>query len=242
MKRTRHAIETFEPLTEKTPFSYLEAFKTFRTNIEFVTSTDNCKAIMMSSALSGEGKTTASINLAIALAQNGKRVVICDCDLRKPKVQRYLRIKTPAQNGVSTVLSGSCSLDNAIGYVEEMGIYVMLSGPIPPNPTELLSSDRAKAMIEELKSKFDYVICDSPPVAIVADALAFSKFVDGCILVVRQNYAFQHDIKECLNKLKMVDANMLGVMLNNYDVKADSNYKYDKYYSYSDANYYGTKK
>ena len=110
------------------------------------------------------------------------------------------------------------------------------------NPAELLSSERAKAMIQELKSKFDYVICDSPPVAIVADALAFSKHVDGCILVVRQNYAFKHDVKECLSKLRMVDAKMLGVMLNNYDIKADSNYKYDKYYNYSDANYYGTKK
>ena len=241
MKKAKHYFENFEPFSNKTQFSYLEAFKTFRTNVEFVTSTDNCKSIMMTSALSGEGKTTASINLAIALAQNGKRVIVCDCDLRKPKIQRYLRIKTPAQNGVSTVLNGSCSLDNAIGYVEEMGIYVMLSGTTPPNPAELLSSERSKKMLEDLKAKFDYVICDSPPVAIVSDALALCQYMDGCILVVRQNYAFQHDIKECLNKFRMVDANMLGVMLNNYDVKTDSNYKYDKYYSYSDSNYYGTK-
>ena len=239
MKKTRHSVDTFEVLSDKTPFSYSEAFKSFRTNVEFVSSIDNCKAIMMVSALSGEGKTTACINLAIALAQNGKKVVICDCDLRRPKVQRYLRIKASSKNGVSTVLGGSCAIDNAIGFVEDLNIYVMLSGPVPPNPGELLASDNAKALIEELKTRFDYIICDTPPVSIVSDTLAFSKHIDGAIMVVRQNYAVRNEITDAVSKLRTVDTNMLGMILNDYDSKIDASYKYDKYYSYK--NYYAEK-
>lgn len=239
MKKTKHFTDTFEVLSDKSPFSYSEAFKSFRTNVEFVASIDNCKAIMMVSSLAGEGKTTASINLAIALAQNGKKVVLCDCDLRRPKIQRYLRIKASSKNGVSTVLNGSCTIDNAIGYVEELGIYVMLSGPIPPNPGELLASDNSRAMIEELKTRFDYIICDTPPISIVSDTLAFSRYTDGAVVVVRQNYAARNEISEAVEKLRTVDTNMLGMILNDYDSKIDANYKYDKYYSYK--NYYAEK-
>lgn len=239
MKKNRHSTDTFEILSDKAPFGYLEAFKSFRTNVEFVSSVDKCKAIMMVSSLSGEGKTTASINLAVALAQNGKKVVLCDCDLRRPKVQRYLRIKASSKNGVSTVLGGSCAIDNAIGYVEDLNIYVMLSGPVPPNPGELLASDNAKAMIEDLKTRFDYIICDTPPVSIVSDTLAFSKHIDGAIMVVRQNYTACNEIKEAVARLRTVDTNMLGMILNGYDSKIDANYKYDKYYSYK--NYYAEK-
>ena len=221
MKQKRHSIDTFEVISDKTPFSYNEAFKTFRTNVEFSASVDNCKTLMLVSALSGEGKTTASVNLAVALAKNGKKVLLCDCDLRRPKIQRYLRIKASSQSGVSTVLNGSCSIDNAIGYVEELGIYVMLSGPIPP-----------KSILEELKTKFDFVICDTPPVGIVSDAVAFSQYMDGAVMVVRQNYASNNEIADAVSKLRAVETNLLGVVLNDYDSKYDTNYKYDKYYSY----------
>ena len=232
MKKRRHANDNFEVVSEKTPFAYNEAFKTFRTNVEFASSVDNCKTIMLCSALSGEGKTTVSINLAVALAKNGKKVLLCDCDLRRPKVQRYLRIKASTQSGISTVLNGSCSMDSAIGYIEEFNIYVMLSGPIPPNPSELLASEKAKALFEEFKTKFDYIICDTPPVAIISDAIAFSKHVDGAIIVARQNYAAKKEIADAVAKLKAVDTNILGVLLNDYDSKKDASYKYDKYYSY----------
>lgn len=237
-KRKTSALDTFEVLSDKSPFSYLEAFKSFRTNVEFVSSTDNCKAIMMVSSISGEGKSTASINLAIALAQDGKKVLLCDCDLRRPKIQRYLRIKHTAQYGVSTVLNGSSEIDSAIGYIEELGIYVMLAGPTPPNPSELLASDNSMKMFSELKTKFDFIICDTPPVSIVADTVAFSKYMDGAVVVVRQNYASRNQIMDAISRLKAVDTNVLGVVLNDYDSKIDTNYKYDKYYSY--YTYYAT--
>lgn len=239
-KKRKHISSNFELLSDRSPFAYAEAFKSFRTNLEFVSATENCKTIMMVSALSGEGKTTASINLAIALAQDGKKVLLADCDLRRPKVQRYLRIKHTSQYGVSTVLNGTTDIDNAIGYIEELGIYVMLSGTTPPNPSELLASDNSMKMFSELKTRFDYIICDTPPVSIVADTIAFSRYMDGAILVVRQNYASRSQIAESVNRLKTVDANILGVVLNDYDSKVDTYYKYDKYYSYN--YYYATDK
>lgn len=241
-KKKHRTSDGFEVLTANSPFAYSEAFKSLRTNLEFVSSTDNCKTIMMVSALSGEGKTTVSINLAIALAQDGKKVLLCDCDLRKPKVQRYLRIKHSSEYGVSTVLSGSSEIDSAIGFVEELGIYVMLSGPTPPNPSELLASESSKRMFEELKTRFDFIICDTPPVAIVADSVAFSKYMDGAIMIVRQNYSTRSQITEGLEKLGNVGTNMLGVVLNNYDSKVDNNYKYDKYYNYRSYYAYGYEK
>lgn len=241
-KKKHRTSDGFEVLTANSPFAYSEAFKSLRTNLEFVSSTDNCKTIMMVSALSGEGKTTVSINLAIALAQDGKKVLLCDCDLRKPKVQRYLRIKHSSEYGVSTVLSGSSEIDSAIGFVEELGIYVMLSGPTPPNPSELLASESSKRMFEELKTRFDFIICDTPPVAIVADTIAFSRYMDGAIMVVRQNYSTRSQITESLEKLGNVGTNMLGVVLNNYDSKVDNNYKYDKYYNYRSYYAYGYEK
>lgn len=230
--KKRHSVETFEALNENTPFKYLEALKSLRTNLEFVSGTEGCKTIMLVSSLSGEGKTTLSINLAIALAQSGKKVLLMDCDLRRPKVQRYLRIKHASEQGVSTVLNGATDIQSAIGFIEEHGIYVMLSGPTPPNPSELLASEKAKFMFEELRSRFDYIICDTPPVYIVADSAALSKYMDGAILVVRQNYASRNQILETVNRLKVVDTNILGTVLNDYDSKADSYYKYDKYYKY----------
>lgn len=241
-KKKHRTSDGFEVLTANSPFAYSEAFKSLRTNLEFVSSTDNCKTIMMVSALSGEGKTTVSINLAIALAQDGKKVLLCDCDLRKPKVQRYLRIKHSSEYGVSTVLSGSSEIDSAIGFVEELGIYVMLSGPTPPNPSELLASESSKRMFEELKTRFDFIICDTPPVAIVADSVAFSKYMDGAIMIVRQNYSTRSQITESLEKLGNVGTNLLGVVLNNYDSKVDNNYKYDKYYNYRSYYAYGYEK
>ncbi|MBE6782133.1 MAG: CpsD/CapB family tyrosine-protein kinase [Ruminococcaceae bacterium] len=231
--KRQYVTENFEALNEKTPFKYLEALKSLRTNVEFISASEGCKTIMMVSSLSGEGKTTLSINLAVALAQSGKKVLLCDCDLRRPKVQRYLRIKQSVQQGVSTVLNGSTDIQNAIGYIDELGIYVMLAGPTPPNPSELLASDKAKFMFEELKSRFDFIICDTPPVFIVADAVAFSKYIDGAVLIVRQNYASKNQILETINRLKVVDTKILGTVLNDYDSKADTYYKYDKYYKYS---------
>lgn len=226
-----------EILNVKLPFIYTEAYKALRTNVEFLAAANNVKKIVLTSSLSGEGKTCMSINLAISLAQTGKKVIILDCDLRKPKVHKYLRIKHSSQYGVSTVLSGTAELDSAIGYVEDLGLYVMLAGPTPPNPSELLGCDRAKAMFDRLAERFDYVICDTAPAAIVTDAVALSQNCDGVIFVIRQNYATIDQVKETISRLEKVNTKILGTVLNDYVASEDSSGYYDQYYYYSNRRY-----
>lgn len=218
-KKTRSCCNVL--LNTKLPFVYTEAYKSLRTNIEFLSTADNAKKIFVTSALSGEGKTCFSINLAISLAQTGKKVIVVDCDLRKPKLQKYLRVKHTAQYGVSTVLGGAIELDSAIGYIESLNIYVLLAGIIPPNPSELLSSERSKAMFEKLSENFDYIICDTPPATVVTDAVSLSKNCDGAILVIRQNYATKPQIREVINKLETVGTKIFGAVLNNYNEHYD---------------------
>lgn len=228
--KTNTASERFEPLSDKTPCAYSEAIRALRTNVEFAASTGNCKAIMLTSTLAGEGKTSIAINLAISLAKSGKKVILLDCDLRRPKIQRYLRIKNFSQNGVSTVLSGATELDSVIGYMEELGIYVVLSGVIPPNSSELLNSENAKKIIEALKLRFDYIICDLPPVGVVSDALTFSRYIDGTIFVVQQNFASRTQVVKSVSDLQSVNAKILGTVINNYNIKDDSSYGYRNNY------------
>ncbi len=227
-----------EILTQKLPFMYTEAYKALRTNVEFLSVSNNAKKIVVTSSLSGEGKTCLSINLAISLAQTGKKVIILDCDLRKPKVHRYLRIKHSAQYGVSTVLSGTAETDSSIGYLEDINLYVMLAGPTPPNPSELLNSERAKKLFNDLAERFDYIICDTAPTAIVTDAVTLSQHCDGVIFVIRQNYATTEHVREAIDRLKSVDAKILGTVLNGYNAKDDNGSYYGQYYYYYSNKYY----
>lgn len=225
-------------LVGKQPFVYTEAYKALRTNVEFLSAANNAKKILVTSSLSGEGKTCLSINLAISLAQTGKKVIILDCDLRKPKVHRYLRIKHSSQYGVSTVLSGAAELDSAIGYLEEMNLYVMLAGPTPPNPSELLNSERSKTMFDKLSERFDYIICDTAPAAIVTDAVALSQHCDGAIFVIRQNYATIDQVREAISRFESVNAKILGTVLNDYNAADDSSSYYGQYYYYYSNKHY----
>ncbi len=227
-----------EILTAKLPFMYTEAYKALRTNVEFLSAANNAKKIVVTSSLSGEGKTCLSINLAISLAQTGKKVIILDCDLRKPKVHRYLRIKHSAQYGVSTVLSGAAEMDSSIGYLEDINLYVMLAGPTPPNPSELLNSEKAKKLFDNLAERFDYIICDTAPAAIVTDAVALSQHCDGVIFVIRQNYSTVDQVKEVISRLESVNAKIFGTVLNGYNAHDDTGSYYGHYYYYYSSKHY----
>lgn len=230
-KRKKRNLTT-EVLTANSPFIFSEAYKSLRTNVDFMMSSKKSKVILVTSSIPHEGKTSVSINLAVSLAQTGKKVLLVDCDIRKPKVHAYLRIKHSSQLGLSSVLSGECMADEAIGYVENLNLYVMLAGAGKEEATALFDSEKSANMIKELSERFDYVICDTAPVSIVTDAAIISRYSDGVLFVIRHNYTNRHQTKDALAILKAVEANVIGCVLNRYDLSTDLTYSYNKYYHY----------
>lgn len=230
-------------LNDKTPFVITEAYKSARTNIMFSVSGDKneCKRIIITSAAPGDGKTTTCINMAITFAQTGARVLIIDCDLRKPRVHKYLGLKK--NNGLSNVLSGFISVDKAICKNVRGTLDCMTSGQLPPNPAELLASDMMKNLLDELSDKYDYIFLDTPPVTVVTDACTMSHFVSGIVLVVRENYTQHPAVASAIDQLKFADAKILGFILNDsqnlggygtYKSSYQYKYKYSYQYRYGD--------
>ena len=233
MKRNkkRRSLST-EVLTDNSPFIFSESYKSLRTNVDFLLSSKSSKVILVTSSIPHEGKTSVSINLASSLAQTGKKVLLIDCDLRKPKIHAYLRIKHSSQLGLSTALAGQADVDEAIGYVENLNLYVLLAGPLLSEATALFDSERFASIIKELSERFDYVICDTAPVSIVADAAIISRHCDSVLFVIRHNYTNRRQTKDALEALRAVDADIMGCVLNRYDLRTDMTYSYNKYYHY----------
>lgn len=212
-------------------FSLVESYKSLRTNILFSlpAKENGCRKILLTSANPGDGKTTTSVNMAITLAQANIRVLIIDADMRKPTVHKYFGIESRV--GLSNALSGMNKLDECIQPVKQTeNLWVITSGILPPNPSELLSSKNMTQLIETLETRFDFIIIDTPPVNIVTDALAVSKLVDGVAVVCAQNVTRYPDLKRAVASLEFADANILGFVLNKVH---KSKSKYGKNYSYS---------
>lgn len=243
-------------LNDKTAFIIQEAYKTARTNIIFsVAGAENteCKVIAITSASPGEGKTTSCINLAITFAQTGARVLLIDGDLRKPRAHQYLGVVK--NDGLSTVLSMQKQFEDVVFRGVHGSLDMLASGAIPPNPAELLSSDAMGALISRLKANYDYIFFDTPPVTVVTDAAALSKFVDGLVLIVREGYTNHESIERALNLLKIADAKVLGFFVNDTEANSGAytsykskgyggyryryNYRYNYRYRYGGSENYG---
>lgn len=216
------------------PFAFIEGYKSLRTNLSFMTFGNEVKTILVTSTIPGEGKSSISLNLARTLSMSGKKVLLIDGDMRAPSLHRYLRIRKKVNDGFSSVLAGKSVLEDAIYLLPPLEIDVMLSGPIPPNASELLSRDIARDTLSALKNKYDYVIIDTPPVGVVTDAAILAHFADGVLFVVRQNYADRKVVKNAVKNLEASGVKILGAVLNDYssakDVNSSSNYEYQ--YSY----------
>lgn len=235
LKQSQQAI-----LNKKTAFVIQEAYKTARTNIIFSVAgaVDNgCKVIAVTSANPGEGKTTSTINLAITFAQTGARVLLIDGDLRKPRVHQYLSVLKA--NGLSTVLSNQRRFDEVVFRDLKESMDVLTSGSIPPNPAELLSSEAMGNMLDELKKQYDYIFFDTPPVTVVTDAAALSKYVDGIVMIVREGYTNHESIERAISLLNIADAKVLGFFVNDVEVTGSGysgyrsrGYGYGKGYGY----------
>jgi capsular exopolysaccharide synthesis family protein len=217
------------------PFGYIEAYKSLRTNLQFVSVDKNIKRLLVTSAIPAEGKTTVAINLAITLAETGNKVMVIDCDLRKPSIHKYLRIKAKTIGGLTNILAEKADIDSCTAYFNDLKIYAITSGPIPPNPTELLASERMAELMGQLNEKYDYIIIDTPPVSVVADAAVLSKNSDGVIFILRQNFTKIEAAHIARKNLENVGANVIGCVFNAFN--ASKSNKSNAYYNYNNYNY-----
>ena len=197
-------------------FAAAEAYKLLRTKLQFSFTDSQCHIIGTSSALTGEGKSLTAVNLAYTLSQLGKRVLIIDCDMRRPSVADKLPVKRSP--GLSDFLTGQVHADNLIQLCgikeDERAFHVISAGRTPPNPMELLSSARMSKMLTALRGNYDYILLDLPPVGEVGDALAVAKFTDGMLLVARQNFCDRISLNSAVRQFEFVDAKILGMVFN----------------------------
>ena len=198
-------------------FAAAEAYKLLRTKLQFsFADENNCRVIGVSSALTGEGKSLSSTNLAYTTAQLGKRVLLIDCDMRRPSLADKLPIRRAP--GLSDYLTGQISSDQLLQPCglkgDENAFHVISSGRMPPNPMELLSSVRMERLVQRLREMYDYVIFDLPPVGEVGDALAAAKLTDGILVVVRQNYCDTVALNAAVRQFEFVEAKILGIVFN----------------------------
>lgn len=240
-KKRRHSKSSIQEarralLSADKPFWYSEAYKMLRTNLNFVAGKqDDCTKISVTSTMPNEGKSVFAINLAITLSENGARVLLVDCDLRSPSVHRYLRVKENHLEGLSGVLSGSAELSECIYFHPEYKFSFIAAGTVPPNPSELIGSNRMKQVVESLSGSFDYILFDTPPAGLVSDALVLSRVVDGTVLVVRQGVTHRKQVRAVKQSLDDVHAKIFGVVLNECnlrDIEDRSAYRREYYTDY----------
>lgn len=213
-----------------TNFFTVEAYKIARTNIALSVIKQGCKKILITSSVANEGKTTTACNIAAAFSkQLNTRVLLVDCDLRKPDVARFFKIKnTP---GLTNYLGGLCSLEETIKTVPNTNLSVLCAGLISPNPSELLASNAFAELVEKLSQNYDYILFDAPPLAVVIDALPLVKLVDGTVLVAFENHSSYKEMDKTVELLKRYDSKIVGFVLNG---SATNEKKYAKYsYKYS---------
>lgn len=209
-----------------------EAFRLLRTNLQFIDLDHQPRCLVISSAVPGEGKTMTSTNLAVALAQTGRRTLIVDADLRRPRVATTLGLD-PAV-GLTTALVGKTSIQDAIQVHEASGLHVLASGAKPPNPTEILQSRVTQELVQRLRSSYDIVIIDAPPLLPVADASVLATFADGVLLVVRHASTGRDQVTEAVTRLQQVGGRLYGVVVNMVAKRAVGSYYY-YYYEESGA-------
>jgi capsular exopolysaccharide synthesis family protein len=216
---------------KETPFAYVEAYKSLRTNIGFLSNVSGVRSILITSAIPMESKSTTAINLAITLAGSGHSVVLVECDLRKPVLRKYLK-RELGQTGLAAYLAGLVTLDDCIVDLTDLGISVIGAGVVPPNPSELLNTTRMQELVELLKHNYDYVILDAPPVTVVTDAAVVGRLTDGALLVVRSKFASARTVRQAKAKLENVGIRILGGVLTRFNMRKSgwrAGYDYNQY-------------
>jgi capsular exopolysaccharide synthesis family protein len=222
LQQRRKLVTSYDP---KSPIS--EQYRTIRTNIEFSSIDEEIKSLMVTSSGPGEGKSTTTANLAIVFAEQGKRVLLVDGDLRKPTVHYTFNLTNTS--GFTSVLTKQLSLEKAVKDTDIKNLYILTCGPIPPNPSELLGSKSMELFFEAAYEEFDMIIFDTPPVLAVTDAQILANKCDGTLLVVNSGKTETEQVVKVKDLLSHAKSKLLGVVLNNQKLQ-DSNFYY----------YYGT--
>ncbi|WP_409252149.1 CpsD/CapB family tyrosine-protein kinase [Bacillus sp. SCS-153A] len=226
-KRNKKAVNSNQrklitKVNPKSPVS--EQFRTIRTNIQFSTVDEEYRTLMVTSSGPGEGKSTTAANLAVVFAQQGKTVLLVDADMRKPTVHYTFNFTNTF--GLTTVLTRQSELKETVKDSGIEKLHIMSSGPIPPNPAELLSSKAMTVFLEEAKKEYDIIIFDTPPVLAVTDAQVMANKCDGTILVVSSGTTEMDASKKSKESLQAAKAKLLGVVLNNKKQSETSYYYY----------------
>ncbi|MDQ1000325.1 capsular exopolysaccharide synthesis family protein [Neobacillus niacini] len=216
---SRKLIANLDP---KSPIS--EQYRTIRTNVQYSSIDKELKTLMVTSSGPAEGKSTTAANLAVVFAQLGKKVLLVDADLRKPTVHRSFGVNNLF--GFTTVLTKQATLASTVLDTEEKDLYILTSGPIPPNPAELLSSKSMEQFIEEAKEQFDYVLFDTPPLLAVADPQILANKVDASIFVVYSGRTEIDQAKKAKELLQNAQSKLVGVVLNHKELKNNEYYYY----------------
>ena len=199
-------------LNSNTNFVIQEAYKSLRTNINFCIRGKNCKRLCLTSAATGEGKSITILNLAISIAQTGKKVLLIDADLRHPSIARLMVEK--AAPGLAEVLNGQVDEPEAIRKDIHPNLDILFSGEIPPNPTELLGSEGMQELIDRCSEKYNYILVDVPSVDTVIDACIVASVLDGVLLLAWQNRSDKDAVRKAVNSLQLTGANVLGFVMN----------------------------
>lgn len=206
-----------------------EAYRALRTSLQFLVADEVPKVLQITSARPGEGKTTTASNLAVALARVGKRVAVVDCDLRRPRLHQFFGLSN--EHGVTSVVSGADRLEDVVRKVPgEDGIAVLTSGPVPPNPSEVVAADRVRSVLRGVAARADIVLVDSPPLLAVSDSATVASLTDGTILVATAGSTSRRELFEAVDVLRRVDARVLGIVLNAAPRTSSDGYSY--YYEY----------
>lgn len=222
-------------LTPDSPFLETEAFKTIRTGMLYSSRGEDCPVYAVTSSFAHSGKSVVSANLALTFSQLGKKVLLIDLDMRCPVQSKIFRVA--GESGVSEVLAGlEKDPRNAVCKTHVENLWVMTSGRIPPNPTELLSGQRMRTVLNQMREMFDYIFLDLPPVGVVSDALILSDLVTGYVYTVRAELDDKPGLRECLEKMRHGGANILGFILNDVNPGTDKKYGKDYYYRYGYRN------
>jgi receptor protein-tyrosine kinase len=210
-----------------------EAFRRLRTNLRFLSVDDPPRVFVLTSSVATEGKSETAVNLSLALAEAGNGVLLVEADLRRPRVVNYMAM--PDKVGLTNVLAGQAEFDDVVQATRHEGVDLLACGPLPPNPSELLASQTAHRLFDDLRSKYDYVIIDSPPLLPVTDAALLAKITDGALLVVRSHRTTSDQVAQSVDNLRKADATLLGVVTvaNKPTQKGSTGYNDSYYYYYS---------